>query len=279
MTADPIDPSPPRAIGGSAARGAAPDSTPGAFSDDSPVAPGDRPLASDAGPAASDDNAGAPGDRAAAFDSAAVAFAAGGSVYIVDDDPLSAELVGGLMARGGFSARQFASAEAFLAVASPDLRGCVIADIRMGGMSGLELQAELHKRSVRLPVIVVSGYAEVESAVLAMKQHAFDFQQKPIQPERLLDAVRRAMHLDAEQAVELKSDSICRERYLSLTPREVEVMALVVAGMANKRAAMHLGLSEKTIEVHRGNVMKKMQVDSVPELVRAGIRCGAKAVE
>lgn len=196
------------------------------------------------------------------------------TVYVVDDDPLSSELVCGLANRAGHISQRYGSAESFLEIVEPGMRGVLVVDIRMDGMSGLQLQAELLTRSVFMPVIVVSGHAEIGSAVLAMKQKAFDFFEKPIESKSLLDSIDRALEFDISQAAHRRLDLESQARYATLTPREQEVMGLVVQGLANKRAAVKLGLSEKTIEVHRGNVMKKMRVDSLAELVRAAIRCG-----
>lgn len=201
------------------------------------------------------------------------------TVYVVDDDPLSGELVCGLATRNGHPSKCYDSAESFLRVAQPGMRGCLVVDIRMDGMSGLQLQTELQHRSVWMPVIVVSGHAEVGSAVLAMKQNAFDFFEKPIESVPLLDSIDRAMEHDRQQAAQRQLDLETRTRYETLSSREQEVMRLVVQGLANKKAALQLGLSEKTIEVHRGNVMKKMRVDSLAELVRAAIRCGVSVTK
>jgi FixJ family two-component response regulator len=145
-------------------------------------------------------------------------------------------------------------------------------------MNGLELQAELLRREILLPVIIVSGQATLSSAVLAMKQQAFDFFEKPVDPQQLLAAVRRAIESDQQQSIRQAEAGTVRSRYDTLSPRERQVMAFVCEGLANKQMAARLSLSEKTIEVHRGNVMRKMHVDSVAALVRAAMLCDGQAV-
>lgn len=194
-------------------------------------------------------------------------------VYVVEDDDVSAHMVGGIATKAGFSVQRYSSAEEVLQKLPADARGCIVADIKMAGMDGLALQRELALRGVRLPVIVVSGHAEVSSAVVAMKQKAFDFFEKPVDSPKLLIAIQRAVDEDARQQQHQQVRDQQLTRYRTLTPREREVMQLVVEGLANKQVAARLGLSEKTIEVHRGNVMRKMQVDSVADLVRASILC------
>lgn len=195
-------------------------------------------------------------------------------VFVIDDDPTAAELVAGIAGAQGYPVDRFASASAFLQRADASLRGCIVLDLQMEGMTGLELQAELLQRGVRLPVIIVSGHAAVSSAVLAMKQQAFDFFEKPVDPKALQSAITRAVELDQEQSVKDEESAKVLEHFATLSPREKQVMELVVSGLANKQVAAKLGLSEKTIEVHRGNVMRKMRVESLPALVRSALVCG-----
>ncbi len=194
-------------------------------------------------------------------------------VYVIDDDPVASEFIVGVAASAGYQTSRFASADEFLASANNQLRGCVILDLEMEGMGGLELQAELLRRHIYLPVIIVSGHAAVSSAVQAMKQNAFDLFEKPVAPNALLPVIRRAFDHDSRQAAMRREAEEIRSHYQTLSPREREVMSLVVTGLANKQVAAQLGLSEKTIEVHRGNVMRKMKVESLAALVRAAMVC------
>lgn len=196
------------------------------------------------------------------------------TVFVVDDDEVAASYLAGVAQSGGYRAEKFSSAEEFLQRADPTARGCVLLDLQMSGMNGLQLQSELQQRGLQWPVIIVSGSAEVSSAVIAMKQHAFDFFEKPVDPAKLLESISRAVQQDRIEAVKRSEDDVIRARYATLSPRERQVMGMVVQGLANKQMAAQLSLSEKTVEVHRGNVMRKMQVDSVAALVRASLVCG-----
>ncbi len=196
------------------------------------------------------------------------------SVFVVDDDEVAAAYLVGVAQSGGYRAEKFASAEEFLQRADATARGCVLLDLQMAGMNGLQLQGELQQRGLRWPVIIVSGSAEVSSAVTAMKQDAFDFFEKPVDPVKLLETIARAVQADQSGSVKRGEDDVIRGRYATLSPRERQVMGMVVQGLANKQMAAQLSLSEKTVEVHRGNVMRKMQVDSVAALVRASLVCG-----
>ena len=194
-------------------------------------------------------------------------------VFVVEDDVVAATYLVKVLRSGGHTAEHYPSAEAFLDQIDTTHRGCLVLDLNMDGMTGLQLQSEMVKRGIFLPVIIVTGEGKVASAVTAMKQQAFDFFEKPVDPDRLLGTVRRAIELDAHQAVYRADASLVQQRYRVLSPRERQVMGLVVQGLANKQIAANLELSEKTIEVHRGNVMRKMQVESVAALVRASILC------
>ena len=196
-----------------------------------------------------------------------------GNVFVVDDDALANAYAAGIVQAAGFQTRQFVSAESCLETLNPADRGCILLDLQMDGMTGLQLQNELQQRDIYLPVIIISGEAEVSSAVMAMKQQAFDFFEKPVEPAALLATVARAIEYDARQgASRIETERVC-QRYRTLSTREKQVMHAVVQGMANKQVASLLKLSEKTIEVHRSNVMRKMQVDSVAALVKASILC------
>lgn len=194
-------------------------------------------------------------------------------VYIIDDDPVASAFVAGVASKGGLASRCYVSANHFLTEVHPDFRGCIVLDLCLEDMSGLELQAELLKRNISLPVIILSGQAEVSSAVQAMKQKAFDLFEKPVEPTILLKSIQRAIAHDASESVHLKEKARFQEHFQTLSQRERQVLELVVGGLANKQIAAKLGLSEKTIEVHRGNVMRKMKVDSLASLVRAALYC------
>jgi len=191
-----------------------------------------------------------------------------GTVYLIDDDDLLREHMKILVESIGFPVIAFPGAEAFLEICTPELRGCVVSDIRMRGMSGLALQEKMLEKSATLPLILISAYADVKMAVEAMRKGAFDFLEKPIKDNELLDKVNEAMRRDqtlAEQEAEARTT---RERMASLTAREREVLGLLVQGMANKVIAIELGIAERTVEFHRARVMSKMAADSLAELVR-----------
>lgn len=190
------------------------------------------------------------------------------TVFIVDDDNGVRSSLRILLKSVGLNATPFASAQEFLASYHPDQPGCLILDIRMPGMSGLELQEELNSRAAALPVVFISGHADVPMAVEAMRHGAFDFLQKPFRDQELIDRVQRALTWDQENRAALKEHDRIRERLQSLTPREREVLDLMTHGKANKVMANDLGLSSRTVEIHRAHVMEKMGTASVAQLVR-----------
>ena len=192
-----------------------------------------------------------------------------GKVFVVDDDQAVRESLALLVQSVGIEAETFASAREFLDTYRPDQRGCLITDIRMPGMSGLELQEQLSSDGVRIPVIVLTGHGDVPAAVRALKGGAVDFVEKPFNPQALLDLVQQAIAKDAEIRELADQEAAVAERMSLLTPREHEVMTLVVAGKANKVIAIELSISERTVELHRGRIMKKMQARSLAELMRA----------
>lgn len=192
-------------------------------------------------------------------------------VHIVDDDDGVRRATSALMESVGYLYSSYASASEFLRRYQSSQAGCLILDIRMPEMSGLELQNELNQRGIRIPVIFVTGHGDVPMAVEAMKKGAFDFVQKPFRDQDLLDRVNRALHQDAAQRQETADKEDVLKRWNTLTQREKEVMALIVEGKANKVVAQDLDLSERTVEIHRARVMEKMQVRSVAQLVKLSL--------
>lgn len=193
------------------------------------------------------------------------------TVYIVDDDAAVRDSLQWLLESVELSVAAFGSANALLAQVTPHSRGCLVVDLRLPGMSGLDLMDELKKSGVNLPAIMITGHGDVAAAVRAMKAGALDFIEKPFRDEALLDRVRAALRQSEAQYV---GDEYLREvttRAQRLTPREVQVMGRVVQGKLNKEIATELGLSHKTIEVHRAHVMEKMQAGSLAQLVRMSI--------
>jgi FixJ family two-component response regulator len=190
------------------------------------------------------------------------------TVFIVDDDEAVRGALRLLIRSVGLQARAFGSAQEFLDGYDPRQAGCLVLDVRMPGISGLELQQELNQRGATIPVVFITGHGDVPMAVEAMQQGAFDFLQKPFRDQDLLDRVQRALTRDAESRASLAARAQIRERLASLTPREVEVMRLVTRGKANKVIGAELGVSQRTVEIHRAHVMEKMQAASLAELVR-----------
>jgi FixJ family two-component response regulator len=189
-------------------------------------------------------------------------------VYIVDDDVDVREGLRSLFQSIGLKSQVFGSTAEFLAADLPDAASCLILDIRLPGLSGLDLQAELARAKVSIPIVFITGYGDIPMSVKAMKGGAVEFLSKPIREQDLLDAVRIALDRDhARRESGLKIRSL-RERYDALSIREQQVMSLICAGMMNKQAAAEIGISEITVKVHRHNVMKKLGAKSLPELVR-----------
>jgi RNA polymerase sigma factor (sigma-70 family) len=186
----------------------------------------------------------------------------------VDDDEAVRDSLSWLMQSVGLSTETFDSADAFLQGYGEDRPGCLILDIRMPGMSGLELQSVLKEQGFRLPLVIISGHADVPMAVRALKAGAFDFIEKPFNDQLLLDIVQRAIEQDRQQRESHAQLDEWRARLQSLTPREREVLDLVVAGSPNKVISSELGVSLKTVEAHRARVMDKLQADSLSQLVR-----------
>jgi FixJ family two-component response regulator len=216
-----------------------------------------------------------PNLSAAAAATNAAALAAGAeTVLIVDDDPAVRRGVSRLVRAAGFHVRTFASPADFLLEDLPAGPACLLLDMCMDEMSGLQVQSALRARVRQLPVVFVSGQSTITSAATGFKAGAEDFLEKPVPPKVLLDAIRRALHHDAGRRADLADLHALRCRYEDLTPREREVMALVVSGLLNKQVAGELGISEKTVKVHRARVMEKMNVVSLALLVLIAQRLG-----
>jgi FixJ family two-component response regulator len=189
-------------------------------------------------------------------------------VFVIDDEVLIRDGIRSLLRSIGFRAEVFASARDFLAAKRPDTASCLILDVRMPGVSGLDLQRQLSEADIAIPIIFITGHGDIPMSVRAMKEGAFEFLTKPVRGQDLLDAVQKAVALDRglrEERAEMKET---RGLFESLTPREREVLALVVAGRLNKQIADELGMSELTVKTHRAHVMEKTHADSLAHLVR-----------
>ena len=194
------------------------------------------------------------------------------TVFLVDDEPEVLKAVARLLRAEGIPVSAFSSPREFLDQVDPEAPGCLVLDMSMPAISGLEVQRELETRGCRLPVVFLTGRADVPDTVRAMKGGASDFLTKPVEDEELLGAVRRAIEKDAVLRRERAEEALVRARLETLTPREREVLEHVVAGEPNKQIAGRLGTVEKTIKVHRARVMEKMQASSLADLVRLARR-------
>jgi RNA polymerase sigma factor (sigma-70 family) len=193
-------------------------------------------------------------------------------VLVIDDDPSVREAIAELLHAVGLTCQTFASAEEFLDADLPDVPSCLVLDVRLPGLSGLNLQQELSERNISIPVIFITGHGDIPMTVQAMKAGTVEFLTKPFRDQDLLDAIEQATQRDRIARSRRRELRVLEERFESLTPREREVMRLVVAGLLNKQIAVELDISEKTVNVHRGQVMHKMQADSLAELVRMAER-------
>jgi RNA polymerase sigma factor (sigma-70 family) len=198
----------------------------------------------------------------------------GATVLLVDDDPAVRRGVSRLVRSAGFAVRTFASPEDFLRQELPAGPACVLLDLRMEGMNGLQVQDALSRNDRAMPVVFLSGHGTIPAAAAGFKQGAQDFLEKPVRPNELIDALHRAIARDRDQNTDRADRENLRRRYARLTAREQEVMRLVVSGLLNKQAAAELGISEKTVKVHRARVMEKMEVESLAALVLIAERIG-----
>ncbi len=189
-------------------------------------------------------------------------------VFLIDDDRMIREGMQSLIRSVGLRVQTFASAQEFLQAKRPDGPSCLVLDVRMPGVSGLELQRKLSEAKIRIPIIFLTGHGDIPMSVRAMKDGAHEFLTKPVRGQDLLDAVQKAIDSDRELRQQRAEFEQVRARFDSLTPREKEVLDLVVAGLLNKQIADRLGMSELTVKTHRAHVMQKTEADSLAHLVR-----------
>ena len=193
-------------------------------------------------------------------------------VFVVDDDEDIRAAMRSLLASVGLRVETFPTAQDFLESRRPDVPACLVLDVQLPGLSGLDLQHELIQRGISIPIVFLSGHGDIPTSVQAIKAGAVEFLTKPVQDHQLLDAIRRAMVADQLERPRRAELADLRRRYGSLTPREREVMTMVVSGLLNKQAAARIGTSEVTVKIHRGHIMRKMRADSVADLVRMAER-------
>jgi FixJ family two-component response regulator len=199
--------------------------------------------------------------------------------FVVDDDSSVREAIKSLIKSVGLRVETFETAQQFLGSKRPEVAGCVVLDVRLPGLSGLDLQRELAANDIKLPIIFITGYGDIPMSVTAMKAGALEFLTKPFRDQDLLDAIQKALERDRAARQQRMEIAELRERFDALTSREREVMRLVVAGLLNKQIAGELGTSEITIKIHRGRVMKKMGAGSLAELVRMTEKLGISAAK
>jgi FixJ family two-component response regulator len=201
-------------------------------------------------------------------------------VYVVDDDRLIREMLSSLFRSVGLRVRLFESAQELLQSELEDAPGCLVLDIRLPRLSGFDLQAELEKSNIKIPIIFLTGHGDISTSVRAMKRGAVDFLTKPFHEQDMLDAVNAAIERDRKRCDEERSQSGLKEHFASLSGRERQIMGLVTGGLMNKQVAHNIGIAEQTVKIHRGNIMRKMHAKSLADLVlmaeNLGIRGGEK---
>ena len=195
-------------------------------------------------------------------------------VFVVDDDPSVRETLADLIASVGLSVLAFKSAREFLESRRPDAPACLVLDVRLPGLSGLELQRELLRIEAPIPIIFITGHGDIPMTVRAMKEGAVEFLAKPFRDQDLLDAIQHAIEIDRAARQERTIVAEVRQCYESLTKREREVMKLIVSGLLNKQIAAQLGSSETTVKMHRGQIMHKMKAQSAVQLARMAAKIG-----
>jgi FixJ family two-component response regulator len=201
------------------------------------------------------------------------------TVFVIDDDPSVRKSLSRLLRSVGHSVETFSSAEEFLAREQFDGIGCIILDVQMPGMSGMNLQAELSKAEYSMPIVFITGHGDIPMSVEAVRKGAVHFLTKPFDDNDLLRAMREAIEKDRKAKAEQAEIHDIRNRFSLLTPREYEILRYVITGMLNKQIAFQLKIAEKTVKVHRGRVMEKLRVDSVAELVRLAEKTGIEPLK
>ena len=195
-------------------------------------------------------------------------------IYVIDDDAQTRDALKNLMRSVGLQVEVFASAQDFLRSKRPDVPACLVLDVRLRGLSGLDLQKRMAEAKIEVPIIFITGYGDIPMTVQAMKAGAVEFLTKPFRNQELLDAIQQALERDRSTREQRAKNEELYDRYDSLTPREREVMTLVVAGLLNKQIAGELGTSETTVKNHRHQIMEKMGADSLAELVKMAYNLG-----